>query len=280
MQNKTRITITLDKSILRKVDRLIGKDRIKNRSHAIETLLSQNLRHNIKKAVILAAGKGVRWRPLTYEVPKALIPMKGKPILEHTINRLKGAGIVDICVVVGSLGDLIKDYFGNGERFGVNLTYIEDKQESGTAQAIKTAKRFTKKEAFLLWYIDEIADMDLDDLIDFHIKEGGIGTIALSSVSDPKGLGAVKLSGSKITEFMEKPAQKKVESYVVNAGIFIFQPEIFDYLSPGIISIEKEVFPKLVNEDQLNGYLFSGKWFDVGTPEVYARAIKEQKTSK
>jgi NDP-sugar pyrophosphorylase family protein len=277
MQNKTRITITLDKTILKKVDRLVGKDRIKNRSHAIETLLSQNLRHNVKKAVILAAGKGVRWRPLTYEIPKALIPIKGKPILEHTINRLKDIGIVDMCVVTGSLGDRIKDYFGDGDRFGVNITYVEDKQESGTAQAIKVAKKFTKKEAFLLWYIDEIADIDLDDLIDFHIKEKGLGTVALSSVSDPKDLGAVKLQGSQITEFEEKPSQRKIESYVVNAGIFIFQPEIFDYISTKTISMEKEIFPILSKENALYGYVFSGKWFDIGTPEIYAKAIKESK---
>ena len=278
MQNKIRITITLDKNILKKVDRLIGKDRIKNRSHAIETLLSQNLRHNIKKAVILAAGKGVRWRPLTYEIPKALIPIKGKPIVEHTISRLKEVGITDICVVVGSLGDLIKDYFGDGERFGVNITYVEDKQESGTAQAIKATKRFTKKEAFILWYIDEIADLDLNDFVDFHIREKGLCTIALSSVSDPKGLGAVKLQGSEIREFEEKPTRKKVESYVVNAGISIFQPEIFDYIDSETKSIEKEVFARLIKEHRLFGYLFSGKWFDVGTPEAYSHAIKEWRT--
>lgn len=275
MTKKTRITITLDQPLLEKIDKLIGKDRIRNRSHAIETLIYQNLGSKLNQAIILAAGKGVRWRPLTYEIPKALIPFKGKPILEHTIKHLRNAGIRDIYIVIGSLGERIKEYFGNGERFNVNIFYVEDKKERGTAPALRAVRGVIKDEPFLLWYIDEIADINLIDLAEFHNKYDALGTIALSSVSDPIGLGAVKLEGSKITEFMEKPSKKNIESYVVNAGIFIFQPEIFNYLKNTTISLEKEIFPQLAQQGRLYGYLFSGKWFDVGTPENYAKALKD-----
>jgi len=274
MKNKTRITITLDQDLLNKIDSLVDKEKIRNRSHAIESLIIKTLKPKISQAVILAAGKGVRWRPLTYEIPKALIPIKGKPILEHTINYLRDYNIRNIFVVVGSLGEKIKAYFGNGERFGVNITYIEDKKEKGTAPALKAVKNFIKKEPFLFWYIDEIADININDLISFHVNHKALGTVALSSVSDPIGLGAVKLQGPKITEFLEKPSRKKIESYVVNAGIFIFQPEVFNYINNKILSLEKEVFPKIAEEKKLYGYLFSGKWFDIGTPKIYAQALK------
>ncbi|TRZ83493.1 ribbon-helix-helix protein, CopG family [bacterium] len=277
MQNKTRITITLDQDLLNKIDGLVDKEKIRNRSHAIESLIKKTLRPRISQAVILAAGKGVRWRPLTYEIPKALIPMKGKPILEHTINYLRDYNIRNIFVVVGSLGEKIKTYFGNGERFGVNITYIEDKKEKGTAPALKAVKNFIKNEPFLFWYIDEIADINIDDLINFHTTHKALGTVALSSVSDPIGLGAVKLQGPRITEFLEKPSRKKIESYVINAGIFIFQPEVFSYIDNKTLSLEKEVFPKIAEEKKLYGYLFSGKWFDIGTPKIYAQALKEWK---
>jgi len=277
MTKKSRITITLDEKLLGKIDGLVDGEKVRNRSHAIESLIAKSLRPSINQAVILAAGKGVRWRPLTYEIPKALIPIKGKPILEHTINYLRGYNIKSIYIVVGTLGEKIKAYFGNGERFGVNIIYIDDKKEKGTAPALLAVKPFIKQEPFLLWYIDEIADINIDDLIDFHISNKALGTIALSSVSDPMGLGTVKLEGSKVKEFSEKPTKKNIQSYVVNAGIFVFQYEIFDYVTTQTISVEKEIFPKLIQENGFYGYLLSGRWFDIGTPETYAKAIREWK---
>ncbi len=275
MNKKTRITITLDKNILRRIDTLIDGKEVRNRSHAIESLISQTLQPKLSQAVILAAGKGVRWRPLTYEIPKALIPINGKPILEHTILYLKNYGIKDIVIVIGTLGDKIQGYFGDGKRFGVKITYVEDVQEKGTAAALKSVEKVLQKKPFLVWYIDEIADIDLDDLIQFHIDNDALATVALSSVSDPLGLGTVKLQGSRITAFSEKPIKRKIDSYVVNAGIFVFDPVIFKFLKKNIISLEKEVFPQLVSEKKIYGYLFSGKWFDIGTPQAYAQALKE-----
>ena len=274
MDKKTRITITLDKNILHQIDALIDGQEIRNRSHAVGSLVSKALEPRLSQAIILAAGRGVRWRPLTYEIPKALIPIKGKPILEHTINYLRDYNIRDIFIVIGNLGDKIKSYFGNGERFGVNITYIQDKKEKGTAPALKITRDFIKNEQFLVWYIDEIADININDLIDFHMKHNALATLALSSVADPIGLGAVKLQGPMVTEFLEKPSKNKIESYVVNAGIFVFQPEVFDYIDNKMLSLEKEVFPKIAKENKLYGYLFSGKWFDIGTPETYAKALK------
>lgn len=275
MKPKRRITITLDENLLKRIDKLIDKERIRNRSHAVEFLISQNLMPKINQAVILAAGKGVRWRPLTYEIPKALIPIQGKPILEQTINSLRDYGLENIFLVVGTLAKKIKEYFGDGRHLGVNLTYIEDKKEKGTGPALKITQPLLKKETFLLWYVDELAEIDLNDFVDFHKKHKGLATVALSSVADPLGLGTVKLQGPRITEFLEKPKKKVIKSYIVNAGIFLFEPEIFNYIKPKTISLEKEAFPELVAEGKLYGYLFSGKWFDIGRPANYGKALKE-----
>lgn len=272
---KRRITITLDQEILKRIDNFVDKEKIRNRSHAIEFLISQNLKPKIHQAVILAAGKGVRWRPLTYQIPKALIPIKGKPILEETINYLKGNNIDNIFLVIGTLGEKIKEYFGDGKNFGVKLNYIQDKKEKGTAQALKAAQCVLKKETFLLWYVDELAEIDLNDFANFHFEHKGVGTVALSSVADPSGYGIVKLQGPKITEFSEKPSPREIKSYLVNAGIFLLEPEIFNYIKSSTLSLEKEVFPKIIAENKLYGYLFSGKWFDIGIPVNYTKALRE-----
>lgn len=275
MAKKLRITITLDPQTVEKIDKLIDGEKIRSRSHAIEFFLSQNLKPKINQAVILAAGKGVRWRPLTYQIPKALIPIKGKPILEIIIEKLKGYSIKNVFVVIGTLGDKIKEYFGDGKKFGVKINYIQDKIQKGTAPALKTTEKFLKKETFLCWYVDELAEIDLFDFIDFHFQQGGIATIAISSVSNPTGYGIVKLKGPRIVDFFEKPRKEKIKSYLVNSGIFVFESEIFNYIEPKTLSLEKEVFPKLVKEKKLFGYLFEGKWFDIGLPQNYLKALEE-----
>jgi NDP-sugar pyrophosphorylase family protein len=271
---KKRLTITLEETILKRVDSFIDGEKIRNRSHAIEFLLSQAFQRRLNQAVILAAGKGVRWKPLTNELPKALIPLKGRPILEHTILYLKKFGINQIYLVIGHLGEKIREYFGGGESWGVNIVYIEDKKQKGTAPALKAVEAVIRKETFLVWYVDEIAEIDLFDFAEFHKKHKATVTLALSSVADPKDLGIVKLQGTRIKEFIEKP-QKKVSSYIVNAGIFIAEPEIFKYIKNSTKSLEKEVFPILAKENKLFGYLFAGKWFDIGTPRGYTKVLKE-----
>ena len=275
MSKKKRITITLDPKTLEKIDGLIDGEKIRNRSHAIEFFLIQNLKPKINKAVILTAGKGVRWRPLTSQIPKALIPIKGRPILELIIEKLRNASIRNIFVVIGTLGDKIKEYFGDGRNFGVKINYIQDKVQKGTAPALKTVEKFLKKESFLLWYVDELAEIDLLDFIDFHFKQKALGTVAISSTSKPLDYGIVKLKGPKIVDFFEKPKKEKIKSHLVNAGIFIFEPQIFQYISSKNYSLEREVFPILVKEKKLFGYLFEGKWFDIGSPENYLEALKE-----
>ncbi len=215
-------------------------------------------------------------KPITEEIPKTLLPIAGKPILEHQIELLRNSNIRDIVILLGHLGEKIKYHFGDGGKFGVKINYLEQKaKEIGTACALNLAKNYFAGSPFLMMYGDVLAEINLKDFIDFHSSSGGLGTVALSSIEKTLPYGMVRLRGKNIVEFVEKP-QKEGLSKVINAGIFCFEPGIFNYLSSKInLSLEKDIFPKLAKEGKLTGYLFEGEWFDVGTPAIYEKAIKE-----
>lgn len=273
--HRRRITITLKDELIKKLDQITDGAKIRNRSHAIEYILDKNFAADTTQVLILAGGKGIKLRPFTYEMPKSLLPIKNKPLLEHTINLLKKHELTDILISIGYLGDKIKDYFGDGSKFGVKIDYIKTKKQQGTQFPILEAKDMIHSKNFLVIYGDELADIDLKDLLDFHKNHKSLATIALSSVEKSNVWGVANLRGNKILEFKEKPKTKKTTSHLVNAGIFVFSQDIFKYISekPGLL--ETEVFPRLAQENKLYGYPFEGQWFDVGTPETYEEAVKK-----
>ena len=221
----------------------------------------------------------MRMKPLTEELPKSLLPVGGRPILEYQIDLLREAGVREIVMLIGHLGEKIKYHFGDGSKFGVRIVYVEQKQALiGTAYALHLAKNLLGEKSFVVLYGDVLAEISLSDFIHQHIASGSSATIALTSLKEPGEYGMTRLRGQKIVEFVEKPGGRDEFSYVVNAGIFCFSPTIFGSL-PGNknASLEKEVFPRLAREEQLNGYIFEGKWFDIGTQEIYQRAIREWK---
>lgn len=277
--DRTRLTITLKKDILDQVDRVIDDSRIRNRSHAIEYLLSKSLATKVSKALILAGGKGLKMRPFTYEMPKALMPISGKPVLEHTIELLRNNEIRDITLSIGHLGQKVKEYFGSGSRFSVKLSYVQQSRDIvGTAEALYQVKDQFSDRPFLLIYGDVLAEIDIADMIDFHLSHKGIVTMALTSVERSSDWGVCGVRGSKVLEFTEKPKSNKMLSHVINAGIYVIEPKIFNYLTAQTKKLEKDIFPRLAEEEQLYGYLFRGQWFDVGNPESYEEAVKNWKT--
>lgn len=275
---RTRLTITLRKDIFSQLDSIIDGEKIRNRSHAIEYILSQHLGPKIHHALILAGGQGVKMRPFTYEMPKPMIPVKGRPILQHIIKSIRDAGITDVIIVIDKqLGGNIQKFFGDGSNFGVNITYIVEKERAGTAGAIRLAKdKLT--EPFLLYYSDVLAEIDLLAFMEFHKSASSVMSAALNATDKFSDYGVVKLQGNTIVDFVEKP--RKNDTFgLVNAGIFLAEPEIFDYLPAKTpASLENEVLPQLARRGQLSGYPFSGKWFDISTPEIYERVLKEWQT--
>lgn len=279
LMNRQRLTITLREDLLKNIDEVVGKGNIRNRSHAIEHLLTQSFLSKINAALILAGGKGNQMKPLTEKLPKPLLPIRGKPILEHQIELLRSCDIKEIYIVIGYLGEKIKQHFGDGSRFGARITYIEqNEKEIGTGQAVYLARSFLSNKRFIMLYGDVLGEINLKDFVEYHATAGSIATVALTSIKYPSFYGVAKLRGEKVVEFTEKPKEKDELSRVISAGIFCFEPEIFSQLSGSKdLALERDVFPKLAKEGKLAGYLFEGKWFDIGTPEIYARAMKEWK---
>ncbi len=274
---KERITVTIEKSIIEQVDKSVDGFKIKNRSHAVEVLLSASLgKDRPKLALILAGGKGTRLGPITQEIPKPLLPFHGKPLIEHTFDLLKAHGITEVIIAIGYKKEKIKETLGNGKAFGMRITYVEEDEPLGTAGPIKLAAPYLT-DSFIVCNADELKAVDLKEMYSVHKQENAIGTIALTSVEDPSNYGVVVLRGNKIIEFIEKPKKEQSPSNLINAGLYILEPGIIKYIPKGFAMLEKDVFPKLAQEGKLSGYSFGGQWFDTGTLERYERALKSWK---
>ena len=228
------------------------------------------------KAIILIGGQATRLRPLTLTTPKALIDLQGKTIVEHVLALLKKHGISDVILSVGYLKDKIKDYFGDGSKFGVKISYIEETEPLGTAGPMNLLpEKIT--ETFIVGNGDELKEVDISDMVKFHKQHGGWATLALTRVEDPSLYGVARMEGDKILEFVEKPSKAEASSNLINAGFYILEPEVLDMIPKGKAMFEYDVFPRLASEGKLFGYEFSGQWFDTGSLERLEMARKEWK---
>lgn len=276
---RKRVTITIRDDLLNGLDRLIDHQRIRNRSHAVEVLLSRALQSKSAQAVVLASGEGVNMRPFTYEIPKPLIPVGGRPLLEQSLVRLRQAGLTSLIITVSHLASRIEQHFGDGSRFGVSITYAREPRLSGTAGALFAARKHLVSQPFIVLYGDVLSELDFNDLLAVHRDtKAAVGTMAVTSVADPSAYGAVKLRGSRVVDFSEKPRPSAATSRLVFAGAAAFNPAIFNFFPKrrkASLSLEHDIFPKLIAQGRLFGYPFEGKWFDVGSPEVYERVLQE-----
>ncbi len=274
---KERVTLTIEQNVLESVDKKVDGFKIKNRSHAVELLLMKAMDQSQPKiAFILAGGKGTRLRPITNEIPKPMVPLHDKPILQHALDLFKKYNITEIVMSIGYKGDKIKEYFGNGTRFGVNITYVEETEPLGTAGPLNLARQYLT-DTFVMCNADELKNVDLSEMYLFHKENAAMATIALTTVADPSVYGVAKLMGSKILEFIEKPEAGTSPSNLINAGLYILEPVILDIIAKGASSIEREVFPKIATDGKLFGFPFSGQWFDTGTLERYEEAMQKWK---
>lgn len=267
-----RITITIDHDILKRIDNMVDGKAIRNRSHAIENLILKSLsKTDVGTAIILAGGLGARLRPITYELPKAMIPIHGRPVLEHQIAMLGKYGIKDIMISLGHLHEKVQAYFGNGR--DAHLTYLIEKNSLGTAGAVYAAKDLMK-DTFVVCNVDTLLDPNIPEILEFHKKQGKLATMILTTAEHTSKAGVARMRGNSIIEFVEKPSH--AESKLVNAGFYIFETGIKKFLrKKGLL--EKTVFPALARNGQLAGYVYDGPVFDVGFLEGYERAIKSWK---
>ncbi len=226
------------------------------------------------KAFILAAGLGTRLRPLTEEISKPMVPIVNKPVMEHIIELLASHKITEVFANLHYYADAISGYFGDGSKWNVNITYSYEETLLGTAGGVRSAKEVLSNETFLVVSGDALTDINLTGLIEFHKKKGGIATVLLTEVDDPSKYGVVIInSDNRISRFQEKPPQGKAKSRLANSGIYVFEPEIFDYIPEGVFfDFGRDLFPFFLKEGiDFYGFCHNDYWNDVGSLEEYQR---------
>jgi len=259
--NRSRVTITIRTDLLRSVDNLIDGTKIKNRSHAIESLLSKDFSaRSVRKAVILSGGKGVKIKGHKEEVSRVLAPYQGRFFIEHIFDWLRAEGIEEVIISASSLSSGVKEEIGDGKKYGLGVSYLA--KDEGTASVLKYLVNLLD-EIFLMVNGDILSEANLGEMFDFHKKCGALCTVGMISVKEPSAYGNMVLSGNKIVDFIEKPKAGKEESYLVNAGIYLMEPEIFNLVSPQCVSLERDLFPALAKRGELCGYYLQEKWISL-----------------
>jgi mannose-1-phosphate guanylyltransferase/phosphomannomutase len=229
------------------------------------------------KAVMMAGGEGSRLRPLTINRPKPMVPLVDRPVMAHSIELLKLHGITDIIVTVQYLANVIQDYFGDGSSYGVHITYSVEETPLGTAGSVKNAQDLLQ-EPFLVISGDALTDINLTDVINYHVSKQALATLTLKRVENPLDYGVMIIDEEgRIKQFLEKPSWGEVFSDTVNTGIYVLDPKIFDYVEEGQnVDWSKDVFPQLLKQgDPIFGYIAEGYWADIGTLDAYMRATAD-----
>jgi mannose-1-phosphate guanylyltransferase len=243
------------------------------------------------KAMILAAGKGTRVRPITYTTPKPMIPILQKPVMEFLLELLRQHGFDQIMVNVSHLAEEIENYFRDGQRFGVQIAYsfegrIDDEgklvgEAIGSAGGMRRIQDFSPffDDTFVVLCGDALIDLDLSTAVKWHKSKGAIATIVTKSVplEEVPSYGVVVTDqDGRVRAFQEKPSVEEAKSTNINTGIYIFEPEVFNYIPSGIeYDIGGELFPKLVEIDApFYAIPMDFEWVDIGKVPDYWRAIR------
>ncbi|MGF7239223.1 MAG: sugar phosphate nucleotidyltransferase [Frankia sp.] len=227
------------------------------------------------RAVVMAGGEGTRLRPMTANLPKPLLPVVNRPIMEHVLRLLKRHGFDETVVTVQFLAAMVRTYFGDGDDLGMHLDYATETTPLGTAGSVKNAEDALRDGTFLVISGDALTDIDLSGLVDFHRRHGALVTVALKSVPNPLEFGIVITDGNgRIERFLEKPTWGQVFSDTVNTGIYVMEPEVLASVPAGVpVDWSKDIFPALVAAGApVFGCVVDGYWEDIGTIDTFRRA--------
>lgn len=228
----------------------------------------------LMKALFLVGGMGTRLRPLTNKIPKPMIPIMGKPLLERSILNLKSVGIKEVVLSTCYRAQYIQRYFENGEKLGMKIYHVKEDIPLGTGGAIKNAEEYFD-DTFLIFNSDILSDIDIKEFIKYHREKGADVTIAVTQVDDPSMYGVIEYDENDYAiSFKEKPQPHEVTSNFINAGAYIFEPKVLEEIPAGrVVSVEKEVFPQLIEKGyKIAVYKGCSYWIDIGTPERYLQA--------
>ncbi len=224
----------------------------------------------MKKAVILAGGKGTRLAPFTTVFPKPLMPLGETPILEIVLRQLVRAGFTDVTLAVGYLASLIESYFGEGERYGLRLTYSREEEPLGTAGPLANIGGLT--EPFLVMNGDVLSTLDYAAFLDAHVASGAEASIATHRRENKVDFGVVETNGERVVDYVEKPSH----SYLVSMGVYAFSPSVLARIEKGRpLDFPELVLRLLSAEAFVRSVPFDGYWLDIGRHDDFARAQEE-----
>lgn len=230
------------------------------------------------RAMVMAAGAGTRLRPLTDELPKPMVPIANRPVLEYTLENLKRHGITDIIFNLHSHPELIRKHFGDGSRWGVHIEYSPEPRLMGTAGGVRKASRFFLGKTCLVMSGDGLTDIDLTDLVNFHRRSKSVATMALSEVDTKFDYGiTLTNAGGRIQRFVEKPRWGEVFSNQVNTGIYVLEPSVIAAIPENkVVDFGHDVWPSLFKKKKpIFARLSSRYWCDVGNYGEYQRAQRD-----
>lgn len=226
----------------------------------------------------MAGGEGTRLRPLTNLRPKPMVPIANRPIMEHILGLVRWNGINEVVATLQYMPQVIENHFGDGEEWGMDISYALEDKPLGTAGSVKNAADALRDDRFLVISGDSLTDFDLKKLVAFHKEKGSAVTIALTPVNNPLDFGVViTAEDGRIERFLEKPTWGQVFSDTINTGIYVIEPEVLDHIPDGVpYDFSGELFPKLMDLGYpLYGYVAEGYWCDVGSLASYMQANRD-----
>ncbi len=236
--------------------------------HLWDQMNALSTRSNIM--VIMAGGKGSRLHPQTENCPKPLLPIAGKPILEHIIERAKAEGFSHFILAIYHLGHMIEEYFGNGDDLGVKIEYLREESPLGTAGALGLLNPLPEA-AFVVTNGDVITDIRYGELLDFHIQHGATATMAVRVHEWQNPFGVVETQGIKIIGYEEKPVSRSH----INAGVYVIEPSAIQYLVKSVPCDMPTLFELLQKEEsKIVAYPIHERWLDVGRPDELQKATE------
>lgn len=229
------------------------------------------------KAAIIAGGLAKRLRPITEEIPKSLVEVAGKPVIEWQLRWLKANGVDSAVILAGYRYEKLIEFLGSGRRFGMSVTYVVEDTPLGTGGAIKNAEPYLSNEVFIAVNGDVITDIPLNRLVEVvRSDETTMAAIALVPLKSPYGVVKTTRDG-RVESFVEKPS---IEEYLINAGIYAMRDRVFQYL-PEVGDIERTTFPRLATEGRLYGVKFTGNyWKSIDTIKDVEEATNDINTGK
>ncbi|MGH2730834.1 MAG: sugar phosphate nucleotidyltransferase, partial [Actinomycetota bacterium] len=229
------------------------------------------------QAVIMAGGEGSRLRPLTSNMPKPMLPVGNRPLMEHIIELLRAHGFTDVVATVQFLASVIRNYFGDGSDLGVSLSYATEEAPLGTAGSILGARDLLSGP-FVVISGDALTDVDLAAVVHFHQERGSAATLVLTRMHDPLEFGIVMTDeDGRVERFLEKPTWGQVFSDTINTGIYVLEPEVLDFIPPEQpYDFSSELFPAMLDKGlPVYGFITESYWTDVGNADTYMQAQRD-----